>query len=123
MRPKIHVHVYRPRQVPLAKGTPVTKQKRRQFDLHFPLKCKPLALAAVAALGIGLGVTQFFHGKVAELQVKVGELQASNIAIVAENNRLLATSDQVISKQQVVAALAKKKVKLYEPDQGQVRRM
>jgi len=76
----------------------------------------------VVALGIGLGLTQFFHGRIVELQSRVDQLHTSNTVIVEKNNRLVAAGAQVSSKTQVVA-LAKRKLKLFEPDQGQVRRM
>jgi len=121
MRPNINVRAYRPRQVILAtKGKP--RKNTRSFELLSPNHCKQLGLMAVVALGIGLGLTQFFHGRIVELQSRVDQLHTSNTVIVEKNNRLVAAGAQVSSKTQVVA-LAKRKLKLFEPDQGQVRRM
>lgn len=120
MTPNIHVYVYRPRQVILAKGSP------RKKPLHFvrlaPNQCKQLGLLLMAALVIGLGLTQFFHGRIVELQAKVDQLQTSYTVSADKNNRLVAAGAQVASKAQVVA-LAKRKLKLFEPDQGQVCRL
>ena len=76
----------------------------------------------MAALVIGQGLTHFSHVKVIELQAKIDQLQTSNTIIADKNNRLVAAGAQQASKAQVVA-LAKRKLKLFEPDQGQVRRM
>ncbi len=120
MRPNINVFVYRPRQVILAKRSP------RKNTLHFvrlaPNQCKRLGLMVMAALVIGQGLTHFSHVKVIELQAKIDQLQTSNTIIADKNNRLVAAGAQQASKAQVVA-LAKRKLKLFEPDQGQVRRM
>lgn len=85
-------------------------------------QCKQLAMMVVVALVIGLGLTQSFHVRIVELRFKIDQLQASNIAIADENNRIEAVGAQVASKAQVVA-LAKRKLKLFEPDHGQVRRL
>lgn len=120
MTPNIHVYVYRPRQVIPAKGSP------RKNTLHFvrlaPNHCKQLGLIVMAALVIGLGLTQFFHVRIVDLQAKVDQLQISYTVIADKNNRLVATDAQVASKTQVVA-LAKRKLKLLEPAQGQVCRL
>jgi len=120
MRPNISVHVYRPRQVLL------TREKPEKNTLHFvllpPNRYKRLGLMVVAALAIGWGLTHFFHLRIVELRAKVDQLQTNNTAMADENNRLVATGAQVASKTQVVT-LAKRKLKLFEPDQGQVRRM
>ena len=120
MTPNIHVYVYRPRQVILAKGRP------RKNTLHFaclaPHQCKQLGLMVMAALVIGLGLTQFFHVRIVALQAKVDQLQTSYTVIADKNNRLVDADAQVASKAQVVA-LAKRKLQLFEPDQRQVCRL
>ena len=120
MRSNINVCVYRPRQVILATGSP--RKHTLPSTCLSPNQCKQLGVMVMAALAMGLGLTQFFHGKIVESQAKVGQLQASNTVIAHENNHLVATGAQVASRAQVVA-LARKKLKLFEPDQGQVRRM
>lgn len=120
MRPNINVFVYRPRQVILAKRSP------RKNTLHFvrlaPNQSRQLGMMAMAALVIGLGLTHFTHIRIVELRAKVDQLQTRNTVIADKNNRLVAAGAQEASKTQVVA-MAKRKLKLFEPDQGQVRRI
>lgn len=120
MRPNIHVRVYRPRQVMLAMDEP--RRKQRGSALLSGSQYKLLGLLAVAACIGGLALTHVIQTRVADLRVKADQLHASFNAISEENKRLMATEAQVASKTQVVA-LAKRKLKLIEPDQGQVRRM
>ncbi len=49
-------------------------------------------------------------------------MQARNITVANENIRLLATRAQLASKTHIVS-LAERKLNLFEPDKGQVRRM
>jgi len=104
---------------------PKAKARKRSKMIAFRLpgeQGKMLAAMAGVALVLGLTLTQVFHGQMVDIQAKAGQLQARNTAIASENVRLLAARAQVASKTQV-AALAKTKLKLFEPDQGQVRRM
>ena len=87
-----------------------------------PSRLAVLALMVMAALVIGLGLTHFFHIRIAELQAEVDLLQISNTVIADKNNGLVAAGAQEASKAQVVA-MAKRKLKLFEPDQEQVRRI
>ena len=50
------------------------------------------------------------------------QLQARNITVANKNIRLLATRAQLASKTHILA-LAERKLNLFEPDKGQVRRM
>lgn len=120
MRPNRQVGVYRPRQVLLASDTP--RHKKRGAGLLAANQCKLLGLMAMAACVIGLVLTHCIHARVTDLQAKAAQLQASYSAFADENTRLVATEGQAASKIQVVA-LAKRKLKLFEPDHGQVRRM
>lgn len=120
MTSNINVHVYRPRQVILTKGNP-RKNTLGSIRLS-PYRCKQLGMMVMAALIMGLGLTQFSRVRIIELQAKVGQLQTSNAVIAHENDRLVACGAQMASKEQVVA-LAQRKLKLFEPDQGQVRRL
>ena len=81
-----------------------------------------LGFMVVAAFAIGLVLTHVIHSRVTDLRVKADQLHASYTAFAEENKRLLATEAQLASKTQVVT-FAKRKLKLYEPDQSQVRRM
>ena len=81
-----------------------------------------MGLLVVAACIGGLALTHVLHAKVADLRTRADQLQASYSAFAEENKRLVATEAQLASRTQVVM-LATKKVKLYEPGQGQVRRM
>jgi uncharacterized protein HemX len=104
----------------------LAKEKPRKTSPRFALlsaaQCKLIGMVVVVALVVGFGLTQVLHGRMVELRAKADQLQASNTAIANENIRLLAARAQVASKTQVTA-LAKTKLKLFEPDQGQVRRM
>jgi hypothetical protein len=120
MTPHINVRAYRPRQVTLAKEK--HRKKTRRFVLLSPDQRKQPGLMVVMALVMGLGLTQFFHVRIVELRARIDQLQTSNAVIANENNRIEAASVQLTSKTQIVA-LAKRKLKLFEPDHGQVRRM
>jgi uncharacterized protein HemX len=125
MTPNMNVRAYRPRQVVLTKAG-LAKEKPRKASLRLVLlsaaQCKLIGMVVVVALVVGFGVMQVLHDRMVELRTKADQLQASNTAIANENIRLLAARAQVASKTQVTA-LAKTKLKLFEPDQGQVRRM
>ena len=120
MPPHIKVCAYRPRQVTLAKEKP--RKNTRRFVLLSPDQCKQLGFMVVVALVIGMGMTQFFYFKIVDLRAKVDQLQTSNTAIANENNRIEAANAQVASKTQIVA-IAQRKLKLFKPDHGQVRRL
>ncbi len=120
MRPNIQVRVYRPRQVMLGMDKP--RHKKRGSALLSANQCKQLGFMVVAAFAIGLVLTHVIHSRVTDLRGKADLLQTSYTGIAEENERLLATEAQLASKTQVVT-LAKRKLKLYEPAQGQVRRM
>ena len=117
----MHVRTYRPPQVVLSRA----KVRRRSEMSAFRLpggQGKMLAAMAGVALVMGLALTQIFHGQMVDMQARAEQLQSRNTTIANENVRLLAARAQVASKTQV-AALAKTKLKLFEPDHGQVRRM
>jgi mRNA-degrading endonuclease toxin of MazEF toxin-antitoxin module len=120
MTPTLNVRAYRPRQVVFAKGK--AQKNTRHFVLLSPRQYKQLGLIVVAAVVVGLGLTRFFHGRTVELRAKVDQLQISNTVIADENKSLVAAGAQLASKTQV-AALAKRKLNLFEPDQRQVRRL
>ena len=120
MRPNINVFVYRPSQVLLAKRS--TPKNTLHFVRLAPNQSRQLGLMVIAALVIGLGLTHFIHIRIAELGAKVDQLQISNTVIADKNNRLVAAGAQEASQAQVVA-MAKRKLKLFEPDQAQVRRI
>jgi cell division protein FtsL len=96
--------------------------KNRGSALLSANQCKLLGLLAVAACIGGLALTHLFQVRVADLRTKADQLQTTYNVFAEENKRLLATEAQLASKTQVVA-LATRKLKLYEPGQGQVRRM
>lgn len=120
MSSSMRVRTYRPCQVVLSKA-----RTRKRSGFAFCLsgeQGKILAVMAGVALVLGLALTQVFRGQVVDMQAKTEQLRARNTAIANENVRLLAARAQVASKTQV-AALARTKLQLFEPDQGQVRRM
>jgi len=98
------------------------RHKKRGSLLLSANQCVQLGFMVVAAFAIGLVLTHVIHSRVTDLRVKADQLHASYTAFAEENNRLLAMETQLASKTQVVT-LAKRKLKLYEPAQGQVRRM
>lgn len=98
------------------------RHKKRGSVLLSANQCKLLGLLALAACIGGLVLTHVIYSRVTDLRVKADQLQTSYTAIAEENKRLLAMETQLASKTQVVT-LAKRKLKLYEPAQGQVRRM
>jgi len=120
MMPTINARPYRPRQVILAREN--SKKNTRHLMLLSQKQCKQLGLIIMAALVIGLGLTRFFHDRIVELRTKVAQLQTSNTTIADEYRSLCTTSAHLASKTQV-AALAQKKLHLFEPDHWQVRRM
>jgi uncharacterized protein HemX len=105
----------------LAKEKP-RKNTRCRFVLLSPDQSKKLGLIVAVALISGLGLTHFFHVRIVALRAKVHQLQTSNTVITDTNNRMEADGAHASSKTQVVA-LAQRKLKLFEPDRGQVRRM
>jgi len=120
MTSNMRVQIYRPRQVVLPKAKSRT---RTGVSCRFPGgQGKVAAVMAGVALVLGLALTQVFHAQVTDLQARAEQLRTRNTAVANENVRLLAARAQVASKTQV-AALAKTKLRLFEPDQGQVRRM
>jgi len=120
MSASMQIRTYRPRQVALPKAK-VRKRPGTTFRLP-GVQGKMLAGMAGVALMLALALTQVFHGQAMDLQASAEQLRARNTAIANENVRLLAARAQVASKTQV-AALARTKLQLFEPDQGQVRRM
>lgn len=120
MTPYNNVRAYRPRQVMFANKKP--ENHSPGASLPSSNQCKLLALTAAAALIISLGLMQYLHCRIGELRAGIDRLQARNSIISQENTRLEAIGAQVASRTQVVA-LAKRKLKLFEPDHGQVHRM
>jgi len=120
MSPNVRVRAYRPRQLALSKAK---ARQRSWIAFRVPgEQGKMLAAMAGVAVVLGLALTQVFHGQVVDMQAAAEQLRARNTAIANENVRLLAARAQVASKTQI-ASLAKTRLKLFEPDQGQVRRM
>lgn len=122
MAPNVSVQTYKPRQQVLLKGK--GKHRRRLgFSLHLLTEQgKIIGIMVTIALVIGLVFTQFFHGQTSSMQATIEQLRAKNMAMTNKNIALLVVRAQATSKTQIVA-LAKMKLKLFEPGQGQVRRM
>ena len=120
MVPNVSVRTYRPRQQLFSKEKP---RRRFRYSLHLSFEQgKIIGIVLAIALVTSLALTQFFHGQLSSMQAQAEKLQARNNMIANENIRLLASRAQVASKTHI-AALARTKLKLFEPDQGQVRRM
>ncbi len=80
-----------------------------------------LSVAAGIAL-MALAITHHVHGRISDALERSEQLQARNITVANENIRLLATRAQLASKTRITS-LAERKLNLFEPDKGQVRRM
>ena len=119
---KISVRSYRPRQVAFDKSGNQIKTSARHPDFQRPRYGKALSLMTLAALSVGLGLSQYIHARIQTLQSKADLLRASKSVMVEKNNSLVLLEAQISAKAQVIT-LAKRKLKLLEPDQGQVRRL
>ncbi|NLX18483.1 MAG: hypothetical protein GXY53_04260 [Desulfobulbus sp.] len=120
MSPTVGVQTFKPRQQIFNQDrTQATSQFRGLLSI---VQTRVFAAGAVAALVLGIGITQMIQTMTNDLQQRATQLRAGNIAVADENVRLLATRAQLSSKAQVVA-LAGTKLHLFEPDQKQVRRM
>ena len=119
MASSVNIRTYRPQQL-------AVRESRRAFPrLRIALsrdERRVLIVAAGLALMAGLAITQLFHGRINDTMERTQQLQARNITVANENIRLLATRAQLASKTQILA-LAERKLNLFEPDKGQVRRM
>jgi hypothetical protein len=120
MRPVVTVHTYKPRQVIFVKEN--QRIVSRNGASRSPNYLK-LFLLVVATLSVGYGTTHALHCRVVTLQSRIDALKTSNAGIVDENQRLMATDAQLGSKTMVIALLAKRKLRLLEPVQGQVQRV
>ncbi len=114
------VQTSRPRQQGEAKRA---SQRLPLLCLHLSVDQKKiLGLMLAITLVIALVCTLFLQGRVGKMQVEAEQLRINKTKIANENASLLEARAQVASKTQV-AALAKNKLQLFEPDRGQVRRM
>ena len=119
MASTVNIRTYRPQQLSV-------RESRRAIP-HLRIargreQRRVLSVAASIALVAGLAITQLLHGRISDALERSQQLQARNITVANENIRLLATRAQLASKTHIVS-LAERKLNLFEPDKGQVRRM
>lgn len=119
MRAGVNVRSYRPVQASLRSARPVTPRVGLSIS---SVQRKWIALMVGSALVMGVGVTQFFHGRMVEMRSRAEKVRTVNAHISTENIRLLSVRAQLSSKDHILA-LAGKKLHLFEPGQGQWHRM
>lgn len=120
MVPNVSVRTYRPRQM-------VSYQGNQRVKHHFALQLSQragrfLAGICLAALVVGLLVTQYFYGQMMEMRTQIEQLRGLHAQMYDRNMELRTHRAQLSSKDHIVA-VASVKLNLYEPDQRQVRRM
>ncbi len=117
----LHVNVrsYRPQPVSSRTGRSTAFRLSHLFTGE---QRKYLAVMGITALIAGLSITQFFHGRMADMQAGAEKLRIVNAAISNENVRLLASRAQLSSKPHIVSSVGAK-LNLFEPEKGQVHRM
>lgn len=81
-----------------------------------------MSLMTIAALGIGLGLTQYLHGRISELRTSTEILKVEH-GVIAENKyRLEMVEAQIGAKSQIISQ-AKRKLRLMEPEQWQLQQL
>ena len=120
MVPNVSVRTYRPRQIGSFQGT---RQEKKGFSLKLsnPVR-RFFAVTCLAALVVGLLVTQYFYGQMMEMRAQAEQLNTLNAQMYNHHMELRLQRARLSSKDHVVA-VASVKLNLYEPDQRQVRRM
>lgn len=120
MVPNVSVRTYRPQQV-------ASFRQERQANNRFSLRLSSvarrfLAVTCLAALVVGLLITQYFYGQMMDMRAQSEQLRGLHAQMYNQNVELRAHRAQLSSKDHVVA-VASVKLNLFEPDQRQVRRM
>jgi cell division protein FtsL len=101
----------------------IREEHRLKWRLHLSGSVRRfLAMICVVALVVGLLITQFFYGQMMDMRAQAEQLRGVNSQIYNQNVALLAQRARLTSKDRIVAVAAVK-LNLFEPDQGQVRRM
>ncbi len=119
MASTVNIRTYRPQQLSVRESQRAVPHLRIALGRE---QRRVLTVAAGIALMAGLAITQLLHGRISDALERSQQLQARNITVANENIRLLATRAQLASKTHIVS-LAERKLNLFEPDKGQVRRM
>jgi hypothetical protein len=115
----VNIRTYRPQQLSVRESRRVVLRSRIALSRE---QRWLLTATAGVALAVGLAITQLLYGQVKEATERSQLLQARNSTVANENIRLLATRAQLASKAHILA-VAERKLNLFEPDKGQVRRM
>jgi cell division protein FtsL len=116
---QINTRTYRPAQ--MAYRSERSKLSGLQVTLSSGQK-KILAVFVGVFVMTMLVVAGLIAGRIDTIEARVQQMQATNIALVNEHVRLLASRAQLSSKDHITA-LAERKLHLFEPVKGQVHRM
>jgi len=96
---------------------------KHRFALQLSQKVgRYLACICLAALVVGLLVTQYFYGQMMEMRAEIEQLRGVHTQMYDRHVELRTQRAQLSSKNHIVA-VASVKLNLYEPQQRQVRRM
>ena len=115
----VNVRNFRQKPMSLTSG----RQLKPGVKIALPAESlKYLVGAIVLAVFMGSIMSYGLHGRILSARERVQQLRAENSVVATKNVHLLAARAQLTSKMQVVA-LAEKKLKLFEPEKGQVHRM
>ena len=116
-----NVNVRNFRQKPMSLTS--TRPAKPGIRISFPAEYLRYLLAAVVLAAVMGSIMSYgLHGRILGARERVQQLRAENSIVATKNVHLLAARAQLASKLQVVA-LAEKKLKLFEPEKGQVHRM
>lgn len=119
MIPSVQIRNYRQRQAACTskrQGLPKITINLRSYQM------KILLAGAALAVVMGSIMTHGLYGRILASQERVQQLRAEHNVIATKNMQLLAARAQLTSRTHVLA-LAEKKLKLFEPEKGQVHRM
>ena len=119
MASSVNIRKYKQRQKPFVAGRQTMSQYGKIFSLD---RIRFLTGVSAAAIIVGSLITYGIHGRIVHSMERVQQLRVKNAAVANENVHLLAARAQLASKTHVLA-LAEKKLKLFEPEKGQVHRM
>ena len=119
MIPGVQIRNYRQKQAAS------TSKLRNLSPADISLRSQQMKiLIGSVALAVVMGsiMTHGLYGRILASQERVQQLRAEHNVIATKNMQLLAVRAQLTSRTHVLA-LAEKKLKLFEPEKGQVHRM
>lgn len=119
MIPGVQIRNYRQRQAACTSKHPWLPK----VTINLRSNQMKILLGGVAlAVVMGSIMTHGLYGRILASQERVQQLRAEHNVIATKNMQLLAARAQLSSRTHVLA-LAEKKLKLFEPEKGQVHRM